>query len=268
MGQIAIGAIATGELATGDPVAAEPLVGTGEPSLASPHPASPGPGSPGSGSPGAINGPGGPPHRPGRSGHPGSPTGRGEAGANRTEAAVFARRWAVLVGVVLLVVIILAIALRGHPPALYWQGEPMQDASQVLVEGQAAMQSVAAADEGALLSASRCYFSLQGSSGHDVAPYLRCGPVLLPWSSPSAPWLTYKLQWQADQFGREGPAGQLGPPQHVGPPSGRGAAPARRCGGPQWQRRPGAARGAPPTRGWAGGLSAPPLGLRPAPLAT
>ena len=131
IGQMAFGAIVTEDLATAEPAAAEPLAGTGDPA-----PASPAPGSPGPRSHGPISGPDGPPHRPGRSGPPGSPTGRGGAGANRTEAAVFARRWAALVGVVLLVVIILAIALRSHPPALYWQGEPMKDASQVLSRGR------------------------------------------------------------------------------------------------------------------------------------
>ena len=114
-------------------------------------------------------------------------------GANHIEPAVYAKRWAVLVGLVLVVVIILAIALRSRPPALYWEGQPMENASHVLVDAQAAMQSVASADEGALSSGSRCYFSLANSSDHDVAPYLRCGPILFPWSSPSAPWLAYAI---------------------------------------------------------------------------
>jgi hypothetical protein len=261
IGQMAFGAIVTEDLATAEPDAAEPLAGTGEPA-----PASPAPASPGSRSLGPIRGPDGPPQRPGRSGHPGSRTGQGGAGANRTEAAVFARRWAALVGVILLVVIILAIALRSHAPALYWQGEPMQDASQVLVEGQAAMQSVAAADEGALSSGSRCYFSLTGSSGHDVAPYLRCGPILFPWSSPSAPWLTYELSGKASSSGVKVLLDSSVRPNTSGLHRGEvlrrpdGAAAPKGSGGlalPVVPRQ---------RAGWAGVLSAPPLGLRPAPV--
>ena len=122
-----------------------------------------------------------PRRRPGPfSAHPGGPN-------------VFARRWAVLVGLAALVVIVLLVALRSHPPALYWQGEPFGDGPQVLAQAQASMQAVAGAEEGALSPQSRCYFSLPTQAAHDVAPYLRCGPVLLPWSSPGAPWLTYKL---------------------------------------------------------------------------
>jgi hypothetical protein len=217
--------------------------------------------------PGPVDSPGGPPHRSDLAGRPGSPGGRAVGGANRTETAVFAKRWAVLVGVVLVVVIILAIALRSHPPALYWEGQPMEDASHVLVEAQAAMQSVASADEGALSSGSRCYFSLANSSDHDVAPYLRCGPVLFPWSSPSAPWLTYAISGTPTSSGvkvllassvpADATSGLhrgevLRRPDGAGAPKGSGglalpAVPHQRAG-------------------WAGVLSEPPLGLRPAPV--
>ncbi len=226
------------------------------------------PRTPGLGMPGPVDVPGGPPKRQrpvgpvqGRS----HGAGRGPEG-NRTEPAVFAKRWAVLIGVVLLVVIILAIALRSHPPALYWQGEPMQDASQVLVEGQAAMQSVAAADEGALSSGSRCYYSLQASSGHDVAPYLRCGPILFPWSSPSAPWLTYELSGKPTSSGVKVLLGSSVLPNTSGLHRGEvlrrpdGAAAPKGTGGlalPVVPRQ---------RAGWAGVLSAPPLGLRAAPV--
>jgi hypothetical protein len=106
---------------------------------------------------------------------------------------VFARRWAVLVALAALLIIILLVALPGHAPALYWQGEPFSDGSQVLAQAQQSMQSFTGANEGAVSPQSRCYFSLPTPAAHDVAPYLRCGPALLPWSSPSAPWLTYKL---------------------------------------------------------------------------
>ncbi len=196
----------------------------------------------------------------------GAPGGRPVGGANRTEAAVFARRWAALVGVVLVVVIILAVALRSHPPALYWQGEPIEDASQVLVEGQSAMQSVATADEGALSPGSRCYFSLPGSSAHDVAPYLRCGPILFPWSSPSAPWLTYKLSGTPTSSGVKVLLGSSVPSNTSG--LHRGEVLRRPDGAAAPEGTGGLALPAVPRQrsGWAGVLSAPPLGLRPAPV--
>jgi hypothetical protein len=65
------------------------------------------------------------------------------------------------------------------------------------------MKGVASAEEGALASQSRCYFSLPTRSAHDVVDYLRCGPILLPWSSPSQPWLTYKLSGRLTSSGEE-----------------------------------------------------------------
>ena len=255
-GELAGGRPAPGELAEGGPGTAEQLPATGPP----------GPDVHGPGTPGPANSPGGPPDRRGPAGPPGAVAWRrARGGANRTEASVFAKRWAVLVGIVLVVVIILAIALRSHPPTLYWQGEPIEDASHVLVQAQAAMQSVAAADEGALSSASRCYFSLPNSSGHDVAPYLRCGPVLFPWSSVSAPWLTYEFRGTSTTSGVKvllassapsaatsglHPAEVLRRPDGAGAPKGsgrlgaaRGSSPARRMGRRALRSTPGPAPG-------------------------
>jgi hypothetical protein len=245
------------------PATAEAFVATTE-AFVMADPAGPEPHGPAT--PGSVVSPDGPPHRSGVAGHPGSLRRRAVGGANRTEAAVFAKRWAVLVGLVLVVVIILAIALRSHPPTLYWQGEPMEGSSHVLVEAQAAMQSVASADEGALSSNSRCYFSLASSSDHDVAAYLRCGPILLPWSSASAPWLTYPISGKPTSSGVKVSLGSSLPPDAT---SGlhRGEMLRRPDGAAAPKGAGGLALPAVPRQraGWAGVLSEPPLGLRAAP---
>ena len=270
--ELAIGELAISELAIGEPAAAERFDATAAPGSMAPGPAPAGPAAPGSiapsqGAAGPLHGPGGPPHRRGLSGRPGSRGGGAVGGSNRTEAAVFARRWAVLVGIVLVVVIILVVALRSHPPALYWQGQPIEDASHVLVDAQAAMQSVASADEGALSSSSRCYYSVAASSDHDVAPFLRCGPILLPWSSPSAPWLTYEVSGTPSGSGVKVLLDSSVPPAAT---SGlhRGEVLRRPDGASAPKGTGGLALPAVPRQraGWAGVLSAPPLGLRPAPV--
>jgi hypothetical protein len=256
--------LATEEPANGGPATAEAFVATAEAFVVTD---APGPGPHDAGTAGPVDGPGGPPHRSGLPGHPGSPGGRAGGGANRTDAAVFAKRWAVLVGLVLVVVIILAIALRSHPPTLYWQGEPMENASGVLVEAQAAMRSVASADEGALSSGSRCYFSLANRSDHDVAPYLRCGPILFPWSSVSAPWLTYPISGTSTSSGVKVLLGSSAP--RDGTSALRRAEVLRRPDGAAAPKGSGGlALPAVPRQlaGWAGVLSEPPLGLRPAPV--
>jgi Protein of unknown function (DUF2510) len=265
---------ANGEPASGGPATAEVFVATAEKFVVTeapgPEPHGPEPHGPeprGPGTPGPVEVPGGPPRRTGLSGRPASLARRAGGGANRTEAAVFAKRWAVLVGIVLVVAIILAIALRSHAPTLYWQGEPMEDSSQVLVEAQAAMKSVASADEGALSSDSRCYFSVANSSDHDVAPYLRCGPILFPWSSPTAPWLTYAVSGTPSGSGVKVLLGRsLAAAATSGLHSGEvlrrpdGASAPKGAGGlalPVVPRQ---------RAGWAGALSEPPLGLRSAPV--
>jgi hypothetical protein len=255
---------ANAEAATASPATAEAFIASAEAFVGTD---APGPEPHRPGAPGPGDSPGGPSHRSGLAGRPGSPGGRAVGGANRTEAAVFAKRWAVLVGLVLVVVIILAIALRSRPPALYWEGQPMENASHVLVEAQAAMQSVASADEGALSSGSRCYFSLANSSDHDVAPYLRCGPILFPWSSPSAPWLAYAISGTPTSSGVKVLLGSSVPADAT---SGlhRGEVLRRPDGAGGPKGTGGLALPAVPRQraGWAGVLSEPPLGLRPAPV--
>jgi hypothetical protein len=182
---------------------------------------------------------------------------------------VFARRWAVLVAVVALVVVILVVALRGHPPALYWQGEPFGDGSTVLGEGQQSMQAFAKADEGVVSSQSRCYFSLPTTAGHDVAPYLRCGPVLLPWSSPSGPWLTYKLSASRPTSSGVELAVALAPSPASTVALYPGEVLRRPDGVASPQGDAGLAVPAVPRQpaGWAAALSNPPADLRPAPAA-
>jgi hypothetical protein len=178
---------------------------------------------------------------------------------------VFFRRWLVLVGIVALVIIVLVVASGGRPMALYWQGEPIVNSSSVLSQAQSDMQAVASADEGALSGQSRCYFALPGRSSHDVEPYLRCGPVLLPWSSSSAPWLTYPLSASSASSGAllalvratptiTGPLAKgevLRRPDGVGPPKGDAGLTV-----PVVPRQ---------LLGWAGVASGLPAGLHPAP---
>jgi hypothetical protein len=175
----------------------------------------------------------------------------------------------VLVAVAALVVIVLVVVLRGHPPALYWQGEPFGDASTVLGQAQQSMQAYAGANEGVLSAQSRCYFSLPTTAAHDVAPYLRCGPVLLPWSSPGGPWLTYSLSASRPTSSGVELAVALSPspgstvalaegevlrrPDGVAPPAGDAG-----LAVPAVPRQP---------AGWAADLGNPPAGLRPAPVA-
>jgi hypothetical protein len=183
--------------------------------------------------------------------------------------AVFARRWAVLVAVAALVVIILVVVLRSHPPALYWQGEPFNDGSTVLGQAQQSMQSFASADEGVLSPQSRCYFSLPTTAAHDVAPYLRCGPVLLPWSSPSGPWLTYKLSASPPTSSGVELAVALAPSPDSTVALSKAEVLRRPDGGAPPSGDAGLAVPAVPRQpaGWAAALNNPPPDLRPAPVA-
>ncbi|MGC8625949.1 MAG: DUF2510 domain-containing protein [Acidimicrobiales bacterium] len=186
--------------------------------------------------------------------------------APSTEVNYLVRRWAVLVAAVVLAVAVLAVALRGHPPALYWKGEPMSGVSATLSSAETAMRDLASADEGAISPESRCYFSLAGANDHDVAPYLRCGPVFLPWSSPSAPWLTYGLSVSPEGAGvkislarQPAPSvtAALAKGETLRRPSGAGP-PVRNAG----LKVPAVPR---QKQGWAGLLRSVPPGLRPAP---
>ena len=205
------------------------------------------------------------PRRP-RGGRPG-PAPRPRPRPERSNR-VFLRRWAALVTVVVVVVVVLFIALRSHPPTLYWQGEPLTNSQEVLSQAEAAMQAAATANEGAVAAQGRCYFSLPNHSTHDVAGRLRCGPVLLPWSSPSKAWFTYRLSGRLTSSG-EKLSVQLRPvpTATVGLTLGEvlrrpdGAAPPKGDGGlavPAVPRQP---------LGWGGVLSAPPADLPSAPVA-
>jgi hypothetical protein len=182
---------------------------------------------------------------------------------------VFARRWAVLVGAVALLVIVLVVVFRGHPPALYWQGEPFSDGPQVLAQAQASLQSVASADEGALSPQSRCYFSLPTPAAHDVAPYLRCGPVLLPWSSAAGPWLTFKLSGSPPTSAGVKLAVALAPSPSGTVALAKGEVLRRPDGTAPPEGDAGLAVPAVPRQpeGWAATLSTPPPDLNPAPAA-
>lgn len=119
--------------------------------------------------------------------------GRTGRGRRRQPPRVLARRWGALAVVVAVVVTVLVIALRGHPMALYWQGEQFSNGGDVLSQAEAAMASTARANEAAIASSSQCYFVLPNRSAHDVEPHLACGPVLFPWSARPAAWLEYPL---------------------------------------------------------------------------
>jgi hypothetical protein len=180
-------------------------------------------------------------------------------------ADVFARRWAVLAALVTLLVIVVAVAFRSHPPVLYWQGEPIVNAQEALGTGQAAMGAVVSGDEAAALPQSRCYFSLSGPTEHDVAAFMRCGPVLLPWSSRSRAWLTYGLHASFTGSG-ERLTVQTATPSMLTVALVKGEVLRR----PDGQAPPGYAGLKVPVAprqpaGWGGVLDAPPRGLQPAP---
>jgi hypothetical protein len=179
---------------------------------------------------------------------------------------VFAKRWAALAAVVILFGIVLAVVFHSSPPALYWQGEPLSNSQQVLSDAQHAMQLAADSDEAALSPQSRCYFSLPNASAHDVAGYLRCGPVLLPWSTPAAPWFTYGLTGSFTGSAEKLAVALETPSLTAGLAKGEvlrrpdGLAPPQGAGGlsvPVVPRQP---------ESWGGVLDAPPEGLRPAPV--
>jgi hypothetical protein len=181
---------------------------------------------------------------------------------------VFARRWAALVGAVVLVFIVLAVVLRGHSPALYWEGEPMTNASHVLGEAQTAMRATASADEGVVSPQSSCYFSLPNRSAHDVQPYVRCGPVFLPWSSAADAWLSYRLGASPTSSGVKLTVASSSSPPAATVALGKGEVLRRPGGG---TAPSGDAALAPPAvprqrTGWTGVLNSPPTGLQPAPV--
>ena len=195
-----------------------------------------------------------------------SSSGRGTP--NGPGTGVFARRWAALVGLVVLVFVVLAIVLRGHSPAFYWEGEPMANAPHVLAEAQAAMRATASADEGVVSPQSNCYFSLPNRSAHDVAPYIRCGPVFLPWSAPADAWLTYRLRASPTSSGVKLSVASSSSPPAATVALAKGEVLRRPGGGAPASRDAGLSPPAVPRQrpGWTGVLKSPPTGLEPAPV--
>lgn len=181
-------------------------------------------------------------------------------------------RWTVVTVVIALLVVVLTLVLRSGPPALYWQGEPLGNAPEVLARADAAMRAVAQDYEGAVSSRSRCYFLLANAEAHNVEDQLRCGPVLLPWSREQAPWLAYRLSAK--------PAGSGGTTVRERLSVTTSPAPTATVAlvGDQFLRRPGgglapagdaglSAPAVPRQRaGWGGVLVSPPDGLAPAPV--
>lgn len=118
---------------------------------------------------------------------------QGGDGRRRLPTAVLAKRWAAVVVTLALVIAVLVVVFRSHPPTLYWKGEPLKNASAVLDKAGSTMKASASADEAATLSSSRCYFTLPNQSTHDIEGQMACGPVLFPWSSPGKAWLEYPV---------------------------------------------------------------------------
>ena len=189
-----------------------------------------------------------------------------------TPASVFAKRWTAVTVALALLVVVLALVLHGGRPALYWQGEPLANARQVLARAETAMEAVAKADEGVVSGQSRCYFLLANAATHDVESELRCGPVLLPWSRASAPWLAYRLSAAPARRGLLAREEELSVALSPAPSS------TVALSGSQVLRRPDGSSGpaaaaslAPPVvprqrAGWGGVLVAPPDGLVAAPV--
>ena len=189
-----------------------------------------------------------------------------------TPASVFAKRWTAVTVALALLVVVLALALHGGRSALYWQGEPLANVAQVISRAETAMEAVAKADEGVVSGRSRCYFLLANAATHDVESELRCGPVLLPWSQASAPWLAYRLSAVPARRGPVAREEKLSVALSPAPSS------TVALSGSQVLRRPdgsagpaGAANLSPPVvprqrAGWGGVLVAPPDGLVAAPV--
>ena len=183
-------------------------------------------------------------------------------------AAVFARRWAVLVGLVLVVVIILAIALRSRPPALYWQGEPMAGRLPRPCRGAGRHAIGGLGGRGSALVGQPLLLQLveqlRTTTWHrtcaavpSCCPGRRRPPPGSPTSSPArrpvrASWFRWAARFPPDATSGLHRGEVLRRPDGAAAPKGTGglalpAVPRQRAG-------------------WAGVLSAPPLGLRPAPV--
>lgn len=188
-------------------------------------------------------------------------------GVGKRPGTVVARRWAGLVVAAAIVVAVLVLVLPGHAPALYWQGEPFSNGSQVLARAGSTMTTTAQANEAALSPDSRCYFVLPNRSSHDVGRDLACGPVLFPWSSGNDAWLEYPLRASATSSGvRLSFSGGRSLTTTVALPA--GAVLRRPDGAVPPKGKAGLAVPVVPYQrpAWAGLLSAPPAGLSPAPV--
>ncbi len=179
---------------------------------------------------------------------------------------MFAKRWVAVLAAAALLVVVLVLVLGGGGPTLYWHGQHFVGGDAALSRGEQAMKQVAADDEGATTAGSRCYFSLPLSGSHDVSPFIRCGPVLLPWSRQDRPWLTFPLSAATTSGGAPRLSVQTSPLPSVtvaldkaevlvrpggGAPQGSGG-----LSVPDVPRQP---------SGWTGTLSSPPATLASAP---
>ncbi len=188
-------------------------------------------------------------------------------GARGGGAAVFAKRWVAVLAAAALLVLVIVLALGGGGPTLYWHGQHFVGGDAALSQGEQAMKQVVADDEGATTAGSRCYFSLPLRGSHDVSAFLRCGPVLLPWSLQDRPWLTLSLSAAATRGGPPRLSVQTSPLPSETVALDKGEVLVRPGGG-------GAPQGSGGTRvpdvprqpsGWTGTLAAPPVSLTPAP---
>lgn len=217
---------------------------------------------------GAPAGSGGTPGRSAARPQAGTAAGRGAG----TPASVFAKRWTAVAVALTLLVVVLALVLHGGRPALYWQGEPLANAPQVISRAERAMEAVAKADEGVVSGRSRCYFLLANAATHDVESELRCGPVLLPWSRASAPWLAYRLSAVPARRGSVAGEERLSVALSPAPSSTVALFGSQVLRQPDGSAGPtGAAKLSPPVvprqrAGWGGVLVAPPDGLAAAPV--
>jgi hypothetical protein len=144
----------------------------------------------------------------------------------------------------------------------------MGNASHVLAEAQAAMRATASADEGVVSPQSSCYFSLPNRSAHDVEPYVRCGPVFLPWSSAADAWLSYRVRASPTSSGVRLTVATSSSPPATTVALGKGEVLRRPGGGTPPSGDAGLAPPAVPRQrpGWTGVLRSPPTGLGPAPV--
>ena len=86
----------------------------------------------------------------------------------------------------------------GNGRTFTYQGNRISDPSGVLKAGEANLAAVVQRRHGATASATRCYYAVQktpaaGTKKSDVAPNLRCGPVLFVDGDPAQSYLSFGL---------------------------------------------------------------------------